>query len=140
MRAFNQMSMAEEDIPKTAVITAFGLFEFIYMGFGLRNAAQTFQGFIDKVLQGLDFCYAYSDDILVASTNEEEHLQHLKQLFDRLKQYNVVINPQKCTFATNEIKFFGYILTKKEHDHFQRRRRPYSILDNCPQSKVDASF
>jgi hypothetical protein len=43
------------------------------MSFGLRNAAQTFQRFIDEVLRGLDFCYAYIDDVLVASTSEEEH-------------------------------------------------------------------
>lgn len=46
------------------------------MTFGLRNAAQTFQRFINEVLQGLEFCYAYIDDILIAS--EKEHLEHLK--------------------------------------------------------------
>jgi len=68
------------------------MFEYPYMSFGLQNTAQTFQRFIDEVIRGLDFCYAYIDDILVASKSEEEHLQHLRMLFNRLQEYGVVIN------------------------------------------------
>ena len=82
LKAYYQISVHPDDIPKTPITTTpFGLFEFTRMSFGLKNAAQTFQRFIDQVLQGLHFTYVYINDVLIASHSPEEHLQHLRTVF-----------------------------------------------------------
>lgn len=74
---------------------SFEIFDFPDMTFGLRNAAQTFQRFLND---DIDLCYTYIDDILVASSSKEEHLDQQERLFELLRDYGVVINSSKCAF------------------------------------------
>ena len=93
-----------DDIAKTVLITPFGLYELCHMPFGLRNAAQIFQWFIDNVYRDLD-------DILAASSSLDEHLQHLQTLFQHLSDHVLVINPAKCEFGKSEVHFLSHTIS-----------------------------
>ena len=111
VHSYHQVPVHPADVCKTAVITPFGLFEFIHMPFDLKNTAQAFQCLMDTVCSGLNFLFIYLDDILVASIDIETHLQHLCLLFDQLSQHSLVINVTKCQFGCNEIDFLGHRIT-----------------------------
>lgn len=87
VRGYDQVPVHPQDVPKT------GLFEFLRMLFGLKGAAQTFQCLMDSVLCNLPFVFMYLDNIFVASSSAEEHLSHLRQLFLRLREHGLIMNP-----------------------------------------------
>lgn len=70
---------------------------------------------MSNVLRGLNWksVLVYVDDILIFSRSFDEHLQHLAQVFDRLKNANLKLQPTKCHFAVKEVKFLGHVISKK---------------------------
>ena len=91
-----------------AITTPFGLLECLRMPFGQHNAAQTFQRFIDQVLGDLHFCYVYIDDVLIASTDADEHKQHMQLVLNHFQEYGFIINSSKCQFVVTQLNFLGH--------------------------------
>ena len=84
------------------------------MPFGLCNAPSTFQRLMETVLAGLvrNACMVYLDDIMVMGKTFEEHVDNLRQVFDRLREAGLRLKPQKCTFGKGEVEYLGYVVSK----------------------------
>ena len=110
---YYQISMAEDDKGKTAFVCHKGLFEFNVMPFGLSSAPPIFQELMDKVLGPIknQFAIAYLDDILIYSKTEEEHVQHIQQIFQRLEDAGLKLKPSKCDFFKKEVRYLGHVLS-----------------------------
>ena len=67
---------------------------------------------MDSALRDMPYIFVYLDDILVASSSEEEHLAHLRGLFTRLSEHGLIVNPAKCLFGLPSIQFLGHLINK----------------------------
>ncbi|GFS92492.1 transposon Tf2-9 polyprotein [Trichonephila clavipes] len=103
----HEIPIAEEDKEKLPSPPHLACNEFNTMSFGLRNAPSTFQRFITEVLYGLDFVFPYLDDVLVASSTEEEHL---KMVFERFQQYGLRINVSKSVMGAPQVEYLGFLI------------------------------
>ena len=111
---FWQMGLEEESKPRSAFACHVGLYEFNRLPFGHTNAPAQFQRAMEKVLTGLigKICFVYIDDLIVFSRNDEEHLQHLEKIFERLRAHGLQLKRSKCFFLQREIKVLGWMVNE----------------------------
>uniref|UniRef100_A0A2N9GKS6 Reverse transcriptase domain-containing protein n=1 Tax=Fagus sylvatica TaxID=28930 RepID=A0A2N9GKS6_FAGSY len=110
---YNQIKMAEEDKSKTAFVTHWGTFVYDVMPFGLKNAGATYQRamvtlFHDMIHHEIE---VYVDDMIAKSRTAQDHLTDLRKLFQRLKKYQLRLNPNKCAFGVTSGKLLGFIVS-----------------------------
>ncbi|KAJ9555927.1 hypothetical protein OSB04_010541 [Centaurea solstitialis] len=112
---YNQILMHTDDQEKTAFMTDKGIYCYKVMPFGLKNAGSTYQRLVNRMFKehlGRTM-EVYIDDMLVKSAKSNDHIQHLQQSFDILRQYKMKLNPTKCSFGVRAGKFLGYMVTRR---------------------------
>ncbi len=107
-----QVKINENSQDITAFIILWGLYQFKIMPFGLTNVPATFQKLMNYILHDYlnDFVVVYLDDILVCSDTFKEHLNHLRKVFIKLRETNLIIKLKKYKFGQRKIKFLGYTI------------------------------
>ena len=113
LAGYHQVPVKEADIPKTAFVTKYGLYEFTRMPMGLKSSAQTFQRLIELVLQGLQWsiCLIYLDDVIIFSKTFKEHMERLRLVLQRIRDAGLKLKPEKCQFLQPEVKFLGHVVS-----------------------------
>uniref|UniRef100_A0A2N9HRF4 Uncharacterized protein n=1 Tax=Fagus sylvatica TaxID=28930 RepID=A0A2N9HRF4_FAGSY len=129
---YNQIKMAEEDKSKTAFVTHWGTFVYDVMPFGLKNAGATYQRamvtlFHDMIHHEIE---VYVDDMIAKSRTAQDHLTDLRKLFQRLKKYQLRLNPNKCAFGVTSGKLLGFIVSGRgiEIDPAKTARKPFDKI------------
>ena len=108
---YHHIGLTADSIPKTAFTSPFGKYEYVKVPFGLAQAPAYFQELMTRVLKDLPFAMAYLDDIIIYSSTPEEHLQHIKTVFEKLCHAKLSMKLSKCHFFAKEIQYLGHILS-----------------------------
>ncbi|KAA3472692.1 gag/pol polyprotein [Gossypium australe] len=112
---YNQIKMAPEDMEKTTFVTMWGTFYYKVVPFGLKNVGATYQRAMVMLFHGMMHkeIEVYVDDMIAKSRGEREHVGNLRKLFERLRKFQLKLNPAKCTFEVTSGKLLGFIVSEK---------------------------
>ena len=110
---YYHIGLTRESRAKSAFVVPMGKWQFKRTPFGLSQAPAYFQLLIDKVLMGCSsFAMGYLDDIIIFSKTEEEHLQHLEEIFIRLRKFGLKMKREKCSFFKKHIQYLGHLVSE----------------------------
>uniref|UniRef100_A0A2N9JBM4 Uncharacterized protein n=1 Tax=Fagus sylvatica TaxID=28930 RepID=A0A2N9JBM4_FAGSY len=134
---YNQIKMAEEDKSKTAFVTHWGTFVYDVMPFGLKNAGATYQRamvtlFHDMIHHEIE---VYVDDMIAKSRTTQDHLTDLRKLFQRLKKYQLRLNPNKCAFGVTSRENYWASLSAAGESRLILQR--FKLYEACPHQRTE---
>ena len=107
---YHLIPLDKPSIPKTAFNSPFRKYEYMKVPFGLAQAPACFQELMTGILKDFNFAIAYLDDIIIFSNTHQEHLSHIRMVFEKLKSANPSMKKSKCNFFSKEIQYIGHIL------------------------------
>ena len=107
---YHHIGLTTDSIPKTAFTSPFGKYEYVKVPFGLAQATTYIQELMMGVLKDLPFAMAYLDNIIIYSSTPEEHLEHIRTVFEKLRDAKLSMKLSKCHFFAKEIQYLGHIL------------------------------
>ena len=105
--AYMQLELDEESKKLLVANTPLGLFEYQRLPYGIASAPAIFQRFLEQILQDVEGCGNYLDDIIVASPTVEEHIQRLEQIFKILREWGIKCKQNKCSLFQDHIDYLG---------------------------------
>ena len=103
--------MDKPSIPKTAFNSPFGKYEYVKVPFGLAQAPAYFQELMTGILKDFNFMIAYLNDIIIFSKTPQEHLSHIRKVFQKLRSAKLSMKMSKCKFFLKGIQYLGHILS-----------------------------
>ena len=111
---YYHIGLTRKSRAKSVFVMPMGKWQFMHTLFGLSQAPAYFQLLIDKVLMGCgNFVMGYLDDIIVFNKTEEEHLQHLEEIFTRLRKFGLKMKCEKCSFFKKHIQYLGHLVSER---------------------------
>ena len=126
-QAYLQLQMNEESKKYLTINTHKGLYQYNRLLFGVASAPAIWQRTIEQILQGLPRVQCILDDMVITGRDDKEHLENLDKVLQRLEEFNVTVNKDKCRFFEKEIEFCGHIIDK--HGLHKTQDKIKAILD-----------
>ena len=127
---YHHIPFDKPSIPKMAFDSPFRKYEYVKVPFGLAQAPAYFQELMTGILKDFSFAIAYLDDIIIFSKTSQEHLSHIRKVFEKLRSAKFSMKMSKCHFFSKEIQYLGHIYVPLASNPYRLRHKPYNTCNH----------